>query len=89
MGNDGYGDLQVDLLGSWQLRRDTGLVHVAARQQRLIAALAIRGPSLRSYLVGLLWPEYPETRALESLRVSVHLISRQLPGLVVNDGTVL
>ncbi|MEC5182570.1 AfsR/SARP family transcriptional regulator, partial [Arthrobacter sp. CG_A4] len=32
---------------------------------------------------------YPETRALESLRVSVHLISRQLPGLVVNDGTVL
>ncbi|MEC5193153.1 MULTISPECIES: AfsR/SARP family transcriptional regulator [unclassified Arthrobacter] len=89
MGNDGYGDLQVDLLGSWQLRRDRDLVHVAARQQRLIAVLAIRGPSLRSYLVGLLWPEYPETRALESLRVSVHLVSRQVPGLLVKDGNVL
>jgi SARP family transcriptional regulator, regulator of embCAB operon len=64
-------------------------VHVAARQQRLITALAINGPRPRSYLVGLLWPEHAEPRAMESLRVSVHLITRQVPGLLVNEGAVL
>ncbi|MET4590719.1 BTAD domain-containing putative transcriptional regulator [Arthrobacter sp. 754] len=89
MGDDGCGELKLNLLGSWQLRRDTSVLRVAARQQRLIAALAMRGPSLRSYLVGLLWPEYPEARALESLRVSVHLVSRQVPGLIENAGSML
>jgi DNA-binding SARP family transcriptional activator len=88
MGNDGYG-FQLSLLRSWHLRRDTDVVHVALRQQRLITALAINGPRPRSYLVGLLWPECPESRALESLRVSVHLLSRQVPGLLVNGGRVL
>ncbi|MCU1519558.1 MAG: DNA-binding transcriptional activator of the family [Pseudarthrobacter sp.] len=89
MGDDGYGIYHLHLLRSWQLCRGTDVVHVAARQQRLISALAITGPRPRSYLVGLLWPEHTETRALESLRVSVHLISRQVPGLLVNDGAVL
>ena len=88
MGNDGYG-LQLRLLQSWQLRQDTAVLHVATRQQRLITALAIHGPRPRSYLGGLLWPEIAEPRALESLRVAVHLISRQVPGLLVNGGTVL
>ncbi len=89
MDDDGYGELKLDLLGSWRLRRDGVVVHVATRQQRLIAALAIKGPRLRSYLVGLLWPEYPDSKALESLRVSVHLTSRQVPGLIVNEGRLL
>jgi DNA-binding SARP family transcriptional activator len=73
----------------WQLRRGTDVVHGAARQQRLITALAINGPRPRSYLVGLLWPESQESRALESLRVSMHLVLRQVPGLLINSGTVL
>ncbi|WP_286132743.1 BTAD domain-containing putative transcriptional regulator [Arthrobacter sp. OY3WO11] len=89
MDDDGYGELKLDLLGSWRLHRDGVVVHVATRQQRLIAALAIKGPRLRSYLVGLLWPEYPDSKALESLRVSVHLTSRQVPGLIVNEGRLL
>lgn len=89
MDDDGYGELRLDLLGSWRLSRDGVVVHVATRQQRLIAALAIKGPRLRSYLVGLLWPEYPDSKALESLRVSVHLTSRQVPGLIVNEGRML
>ncbi|CAH0272212.1 hypothetical protein SRABI26_03696 [Arthrobacter sp. Bi26] len=64
-------------------------MHVAARQQRLITALAIHGPRPRSYLVGLLWPESSESRAMESLRVSMHLVSRQVPGLLVNGGAEL
>lgn len=88
MGNDGYG-FTLSLLQSWQLRRETEVVRVAARQQRLIAALAINGPRPRGFLVGLLWPECRETRALESLRVSMHLVSRQVPGLLINGGKVL
>ncbi|KQR70089.1 transcriptional regulator [Arthrobacter sp. Leaf337] len=88
MGNDGYG-FQLSLLQSWQLRRGADIVHVAARQQRLITALAINGPRPRGFLVGLLWPECREPRALESLRVSMHLISRQVPGLLINGGAVL
>lgn len=89
MGNDGCGFLELDLIRTWQLRRDGGALHVAVRQQRLIAALAVRGPCLRSYLAGLLWPQCPEANALESLRVAVHLVTRQLPGLLVKDGSML
>lgn len=88
MGNGDYG-FELRLIRAWQLRRDTDVVHVALRQQRLITALAINGPRTRSYLVGLLWPESPESRALESLRVALHLISRQVPGLLVNHGRML
>jgi SARP family transcriptional regulator, regulator of embCAB operon len=80
---------QLTLLGSWQLRRNDDVVHVAARQQRLIAALALYGPRPRCYLGGLLWPESPEHLAMESLRVSVHAIMHQLPGLLVNSNGIL
>jgi DNA-binding SARP family transcriptional activator len=89
MGNDDCGTFELDLMHSWQLRRDGEKVCVAARQQRLIAALAVRGDRLRSYLAGMLWPECPEANALESLRVAVHLITRQLPGLLVKNGPSL
>ena len=64
-------------------------MHVAVRQQRLITALAIHGPRPRSYLVGLLWPESCESRARESLRVTMHLVQREAPGLLVNAGAEL
>lgn len=87
---DGDGQLfQLSLLQSWQLRRGSDVVHLAARQQRLIAALAIHGARRRSYLAGLLWPENSDPRALESLRVSLHLVSRQAPGLLIIDRSIL
>ena len=89
MGNGGYGDFRLSLFQSWQLLWGANIVHVAARQQRLITALAINGPRPRSYLVGLLWPDHSEPRAMESLRVSLHLLSRQVPGLLINGGAVL
>jgi SARP family transcriptional regulator, regulator of embCAB operon len=93
MGNDDCEHFQLSLLQSWQLCQVSGqgisTVHVATRQQRLITALAINGPRPRGYLAGLLWPEKSEPRALESLRVSVHIVSRQIPGLLVNEGAVL
>ncbi|WAJ34379.1 BTAD domain-containing putative transcriptional regulator [Arthrobacter sp. FX8] len=89
MGNDGCGAFELDLIGSWQLRQEGEAVRVAARQQRLIAALAVRGASFRNYLAGMLWPERPEPNALESLRMAIHLTTRQLPGLLVKNGALL
>jgi SARP family transcriptional regulator, regulator of embCAB operon len=87
---DGDGQLfQLSLLQSWQLRRGSDVVHLAARQQRLIAALAIHGARRRSFFAGLLWPDNSDPRALESLRVSVHLVSRQAPGLLIIDRSIL
>lgn len=80
---------ELDLMRSWQLRRGGETVRVAARQQRLIAALAVRGSSFRNYLAGMLWPDYQEANALESLRMAVHLTTRQLPGLLVKSGALL
>lgn len=89
MGSGNSCHFQLSLFQSWKLRSGSCVLHVAARQQRLITALAIHGPRPRSYLVGLLWPESCESRALESLRVSMHLVSRQAPGLLVNGGAEL
>ncbi|AXJ11918.1 bacterial transcriptional activator domain-containing protein [Arthrobacter sp. PM3] len=89
MGSGDFCHFQLSLFQSWKLRSDSCILHVAARQQRLITALAIHGPRPRSYLVGLLWPESAESRAMESLRVSMHLVSRQVPGLLVNGGAEL
>ncbi|MDQ0824578.1 DNA-binding SARP family transcriptional activator [Arthrobacter sp. B2I5] len=89
MGDDDCGIFKLDLMHAWQLRQEGRTICVAARQQRLIAALAVRGTRLRTYLAGMLWPEYPDANALESLRVTVHLITRQLPGLLVKSGALL
>lgn len=89
MGNYVCAMFELNLMHSWQLRRDGEAVHVAARQQRLIAALAVRGASFRKYLAGMLWPECTEANALESLRMAVHLTTRQLPGLLVKNAALL
>ncbi|MGN7254839.1 AfsR/SARP family transcriptional regulator [Arthrobacter sp. SAFR-023] len=89
MGNGGYGDFHLGLCQSWQLLSGADAVHVPTRQQRLITALAVKGPRPRNYLAGLLWPEHSDGRAMESLRVSVHLVNRQMPGLLSANGAVL
>lgn len=89
MAQDSDGGFKLNLFQCWQLWRDESEIRVAWRQQRLIAALAIYGSRPRRYLSGLLWPESPEARAMESLRTSVHLVSSQVPGLLVNDGQAL
>ncbi len=89
MGEVENGLFKLSLFSSWNLSFGDNLMHVSSREQRLIAALAIQGDRPRSYLVGLLWPESPEHRALANLRVSVHIIRRHIPGLLVDHGPVL
>ncbi|MEA5456307.1 BTAD domain-containing putative transcriptional regulator [Sinomonas sp. JGH33] len=73
---------ELRLLGCWQLLRNGTTVPVGARQQRLIAALALLGQRPRSFLAGLLWPESTEQQASGSLRATVFKLRHQLPGLL-------
>jgi DNA-binding SARP family transcriptional activator len=57
---------------------------VGRRQQRLIAALALRGPASRRVLAGLLWPESSEDQSADSVRVSVFRITHDLPRLLAD-----
>jgi DNA-binding SARP family transcriptional activator len=70
-------DLRV--LGFWQLRYHGVPVEVSARQQRLLAALALLRPQPRHVLAALLWPNSPEHQSAGNLRASVFRISHELP----------
>ncbi|MBE0011428.1 MULTISPECIES: AfsR/SARP family transcriptional regulator [unclassified Arthrobacter] len=72
----------LKMLGYWCLERDHQPVTVAFRQQRLIAALALRGGRRRSYIAGLLWPNRTDAQASGSLRACLWNIAHQLPGLL-------
>jgi len=73
---------KLGLLGNWNLRRDGIETSVSRREQRVIAALALRGRSQRSALAELLWPDSTRALALESLRVSLWSITHHLPDLL-------
>ncbi|WP_298591045.1 bacterial transcriptional activator domain-containing protein [uncultured Kocuria sp.] len=81
--------ITLRLLGSWDASVQGARVQTGSRQQRLLAALAIRGPRPRHYLAGLLWPECPEDHALGSLRTAVFTLSRRAPGALVCHGDTL
>ena len=87
LGEDSY--FQLSLFQSWQLLYEGTEIHVATRQQRLISAVALIGSRHRRYYSGLLWPDSPERLAAESLRASIHVLSRQVPGLLISDGPAL
>jgi DNA-binding SARP family transcriptional activator len=72
----------LGLLGHWHLCCDSIDVDVGIRQQRCIAALALRGPRSRGNLASLLWPDSSEAHAAGSLRTCLFEISHRLPALV-------
>ena len=73
-------DLRV--LGYWQLRYSGVPVEVGARQQRLLAALAVLHTQPRHVLAALLWPNSSERQSAGNLRASVFRISHELPRLL-------
>ncbi len=73
-------DLRVR--GYWQLRYNGVSVEVGARQQRLLAALALLHTQPRHVLAALLWPDSPERQSAGNLRASVFRISHELPRLL-------
>jgi DNA-binding SARP family transcriptional activator len=74
----------LSLLGCWRLEQEGVLISVAPAAQRLLALLALRGPSSRAVLAGTLWPEAGEVHAVTNLRAALHRVRRQLPGLLAD-----
>ncbi|MCU1559161.1 BTAD domain-containing putative transcriptional regulator [Mycetocola sp.] len=89
MGSDDHTDWTVRLFGFWHLSRDGHPVVVSTRQQRIIAALVVRGPQTRRSLASLLWPESSELQASGNLRASLYRVSHELPHLIGTFGDLL
>lgn len=81
--------LRLRLLREFALEDAGTRVDVPVGTQRLIAFLALRGPSHRCFVAGMLWPEVPESQALASLRTGVWRVNRARAGCVVSDGPQL
>lgn len=80
---------RVRLLDRFYLECDDGPLVLPAALERLVAFLALRGPSRRCVVAGTLWPAVPEDHALASLRTSIWRMNRLAPGLLTaTDGSV-
>ncbi len=77
------------LMPSWGLWRNGCEIEVSLRQQRLLAVLAVHGACRRELIAGMLWPESPESSALDNLRVSIHRVTSGLPNLIHTNRHVL
>lgn len=76
------------LIDGWQLRHDGVPATVAAREQRVLSALALRGERSRSQLAGMLWPDSDDVRAQGSLRAAVWHLQHLHDGVVDVNGTI-
>lgn len=77
---------EVGLLGRWRLLGSGSPIHMCLREQRVVTLIALHGALSRRRIAGILWPETTESRALDSLRVSLYHIHRLAPGLVSCEG---
>ena len=77
---------RVRLLDRFCFEYDDAALVLPAALERLVAFLALRGPSRRSVVAGTLWPDVPEGHALASLRTSIWRMNRLAPGLLTATG---
>ena len=73
---------RVRLLDRFCCEYDDTPVVLPAALERLVAFLAVRGPSRRCVVAGTLWPDVSEEHALASLRTSIWRMNRLAPGLL-------
>lgn len=59
---------KLELMGGFQLQIDGKTLNVPHGGQRLLALLAVRGPTQRAVIAGTLWPDASEARASGNLR---------------------
>ncbi|RZT17541.1 DNA-binding SARP family transcriptional activator [Kribbella sp. VKM Ac-2569] len=81
--------LRLRLLGQFACESSGSSVDLPFGIQRLVAFLALRGPSHRCMVAGSLWPEVPDAQALASLRTGVWRMNRLAHGLLEAQGTGL
>jgi DNA-binding SARP family transcriptional activator len=67
---------RLQVLGCFRLSTGNQVAAIPLSGQRLVAILALRGPSSRLEVAGLLWPDVPEGRALGCLRTAMWRLRR-------------
>src|SRR5262245_46437868 len=76
-------DLQIQLLGTFQLRYQGALVQAfyQVRLQSLLAYLLLQRntPQPRQHLAFLFWPDSSEAQAYSNLRKALHALRSALP----------
>ncbi len=77
---------RLQLLEEFALERHGATRSVPVGGQRVLAFLALSGPTHRCVVAGTLWPEVAETHALASLRTSIWRMNRSLPGVILTEG---
>lgn len=80
------GHAGLHLLNGYAVQRGGKLRDIAASGQRLLAFLAIQGPSSRALVAGTLWPDTPERRAGASLRTTIWRLKQRDRGLITTHG---
>lgn len=73
------------LLGEFRLELGGATVPLCLPAQRLVADLAVRGPTIRTTAAGRLWPDAAEARARGNLRTALWRLARCSPGLLQRD----
>lgn len=80
------GHLRLQLLEEFTLEHHGTPRPVPVGIQRVLAFLALSGPTHRCVVAGTLWPEVAEDHALASLRTSIWRMNRMLPGVILTQG---
>ncbi len=79
-------EIDLRLMGSFELTADGTKVNLPASAQRLIALLALEGRSMaRCKVAGILWPDKAESRAAANLRSTLWRLNGQLDHVVFSD----
>ena len=82
--------VRIQLLDSFEVRRDRGVVPLPMSARRVVAFLAVRShPVLRVHAAGSLWLDSPEERGFASLRSALWRIHRSGLALVEARGDTL
>ncbi|MDE2105736.1 MAG: bacterial transcriptional activator domain-containing protein [Patescibacteria group bacterium] len=79
---------EITFFGPVSIRSDSASLVVTDRKAMLLAfLLALRGTCSRHQLGSLLWPNSASERALASLRVRIHKINKEFPGIIVSNSS--
>jgi DNA-binding SARP family transcriptional activator len=79
----------LHLLGGFVLLRSGRAVPVPISLQRIVAFLALRGPTPRRATAGVLWPSTCDEKAMASLRTAVWRLQQVADGLLTRPGDLL